>query len=93
MRGMRNHFDLGIELVKPLFGCVQLGPSDVRRGIEYLALNVGQIDDIEIHDTQGADARRGKIQRKRGTQSAGTNAQNTRLLETLLSLQGHFRHD
>ena len=82
---MRNDFDLGIELVKSLLGRVQLGPPDVRRGIEYLALNVGQIDHIEIHKAQRSDPRCCKIQGKRRTQPASSNAQNPRLFEALLS--------
>jgi hypothetical protein len=83
----------GIELLEPFAGGVQLGPAHVRGGVEDLALDVGEVHDVEIDNAECADAGRRQVERQGRTQTARADAQHARLLQLLLPLQGHLGHD
>ena len=56
-----------------------------------LALQIGQIDAVAIADRQRADARGGKVQRRRRTQPAGADHQYMRIEQALLAFDADFR--
>jgi hypothetical protein len=44
---------------------LHLGLADVRRGVEHLALKIGQIHDVGVHQPDSADPGCGQIERGR----------------------------
>jgi hypothetical protein len=48
--------------------------------VDNLALQVGVINDVKIHDAEGSDSSGGQIQSERRTQSAGSDAEYLGLL-------------
>jgi len=55
--------------------------------VEDLALEVRQVDDVEVDDADRADAGGREIERGRGSEPAGADQQRLRLEEPLLALR------
>jgi hypothetical protein len=70
-----------IERVDHLGGAVDLAPSDVGRGVDDLALQIGQRDDVVIDRAERADASRRQIHQDRRTEAAGADHQHGRLFQ------------
>ena len=85
------HF--GIDGLEPVAGGVQLGPADVGRAVQHLALEVAEIDDVEIDEADPADAGRGEVQPERRAEPAGADQQDAGRLQPLLPLHADFGHD
>ena len=64
-----------------LGGAVDLAPADVGRGVDDLALQVGQRDDVVIDDAERADTRGRQIHQHRRAEAAGADHQHRRLLQ------------
>src|SRR5256886_2400320 len=77
----RLHAYIGIQVVDTLLGGLELGYADGGRPVQHLALEIGLVDDVEIDDAQGADARRGEIQRGWRPQSARGHEQLQQLAD------------
>src|SRR5205814_4864312 len=71
----------------------QLGPTNVGGGVNDLALQVGEINYIEINDPERADTCCSEIQRERRAQSASADAQHARGFQLRLSVHAHLGHD
>ncbi len=56
-----------------------------------LALQICQIDNIEIDNAESSDAGGGEIKRERRSQAAGTDAKHSRLLQLELTLRADLR--
>src|SRR3989338_5912252 len=56
-----NNLDMRVDAAQPVARGVELRTSDIGGGVDDLALQVGEIDNIEIHDAELADAGCGKI--------------------------------
>ena len=67
--------------------------ADVRRAVEDLALQVAQVDDVEVDDADRADAGGGEIHRRRRPEAAGADAQHLRGLQRALPVHADFRQD
>src|ERR1035437_1077229 len=65
-------------------------PANVGSAMEDLALEVGELHGVEIHDAELADARRGQIHGDRGAEPARSNAQHAGGTNFLLALQPDF---
>ena len=63
------------------------------RAVQDLALQVAEIDDVEVHEAESADAGGGEVQSQRRAETAGTDQQHPAGLEAFLSLHADFRHD
>ena len=61
--------------------------------MKNLPLQIGEIDTVEIDKPHRSHTSSRQVQRSRGTQTTGANAQNTRRLKSFLSLSSHFGHD
>ena len=61
--------------------------------MKNLPLQISEINTVEIDKPKCSDTGRCQIQRGRGAQTTGSDAQNTRCLESFLSLGSDFRHD
>ena len=60
-RGQRDDVHVGVERAEHLRARLDLGPPDIGRGVEDLALEVGHVDDVAVHQADGADAGRGEV--------------------------------
>jgi len=61
--------------------------------VQDLALEVREIDCIEINESDPADASGGKIESNWRSESARTDTENARRLDSLLPLEGDLGHD
>ncbi len=61
--------------------------------MNYLALQVSEVNDVEVHDAQPSHARGGKVKRQRGTQPSRADAEHFRSLQLKLPFHADFRHD
>ena len=61
---MRRELDMGIERVHFLRGSVGLAVADVRRGVDDLALQIGQRDDVVIDHAERPDTGGGKVHQR-----------------------------
>ncbi len=69
-----SHF--GVDGVQAIAGGVQLGPADVGGAVQHLALQVAEIDDVEIDQADAADAGGGQVQPQRRAEPAGADEQH-----------------
>jgi hypothetical protein len=87
---VRHYADGGIERLETRAARFGLGSADAGSVKQHLALQIGLIDRIEVHQTDGADAGRGQVQRRGGAYAAGTDEEHTRGLEAPLTFGADF---
>src|SRR5439155_1123487 len=90
---VRFNRDVRIERVQTVSGRRQLRTADVRRPVQDLALQVAEVDDVEVHQAERADAGGGEIHRRGRAEPAGADAQDLGGLQLALTLDAHLRHD
>ena len=73
---MNGDFDVGIDALDGFFGRLGFGPADVFGAVNDLALEVGEIDRIEIQDAELANAGGGEIHGDGRAESASADAEN-----------------
>ena len=61
--------------------------------MDDLALQISEVDDVEVNQPERSHARRGKVQSQRRTESTSADAEHTRCLELLLTIKPDFGHD
>src|SRR3954466_4306987 len=66
---------------------------DIVRPVKNLALKIGSIDAIGVHQSESADPGCRQIESRRRTESAGADAQNPRRLDPPLPIGAHFRQE
>ena len=70
-----------------LGGCAfHLGTPHILRKVAYLPLEVGDVDDVEINNADGADTRCGQIERDGGTEPTRPHNEDFCRVDFLLSL-------
>src|SRR5688500_19095485 len=84
---MRIHF------ADPIGRRVELGPADVARTVNYLPLKIGDVDDVEVHESERSNSCRGQVQSSGRSESPGTDEKYPRVLEPALSVGSNFRND
>ena len=82
-----------IDVQHVLAGGVELLAADVLGAVNDLALQVGEIDDVEIDQADFADAGGGQVQAERRAQSARADQQHVGGLELQLAFHADFGHD
>src|SRR5690348_329615 len=75
-----------IHVANALDGRFELRTADILRPVQHLPLEIRDIDDIEVHETERANARCREIQRERRAKAAGTDEQNAAGLELSLTI-------
>ena len=65
--------------------------ADGGRAVDDLALQVGGIDHVVVHQADAPDAGRRQVQRHRRAQPAGADDQHRGGLQLALAFQPHFR--
>jgi hydroxyacylglutathione hydrolase len=75
-----------VHIAKSFARRVDLPAADRCRAVDDLSLEIGKVDDIEIDETESADARSGEVQSNRGSQATSPHQEHTRRFQ--LSLAG-----
>ncbi|MNQ75707.1 hypothetical protein D3C85_905110 [compost metagenome] len=78
--------DMRVERGETRHGRIDLGLADAGRVVDHLALQVGQIDRIEVGQLQLADPGRGQVQRHRRAETTEADDQHAALLEPQLAV-------
>ena len=85
--------DIRIDGRDGLGGRVQFLSADIVRGVDDLALQICEINNIEIDNTERSDARGGQIHGDGRAQSAGADAEHLRLLQLELPFHADLGQD
>src|SRR5262249_39811625 len=83
----------GVDRLQPITGRLQLGPAHVGGAVQHLALQVAEVDDVEVDGAEAPAAGRGGVQRGGRAGPAGADQQHGGGLEALLPLQPDLGHD
>ena len=81
--GFEQH--MRIERAHLFGGAVDLEPADFRRGVDDLALQIGQRDHVVIDDAQRADTGRRQIHQRGRAEAAGADDEHGRFLQRSLA--------
>src|SRR5207249_6772117 len=92
-RVMNDDFDAGVDAVDGFLDRLRFGPADVGVGVKNLALEIGEIDGVEINNAEFADAGGGQIHGDGRAESSRANAQDTGGTDFLLAGQTDFGQD
>ena len=92
-RIMNDDFDARVDAVDGFLGRLRFGPADVGVGVKNLALQIGEIDVVEVNDAEFADAGCGQIHGDGRAESSRANTQDTRGTDFLLAGQTDFGKD
>lgn len=90
---MDDDFAGRVDAENGFLGGVGLGTSDVGSGVYDLALEIGEIDGVEVDDANFADAGGGEIHGDGGTEAASADAKDAGGADFLLSGQADFGQD
>jgi hypothetical protein len=85
--------DMRIETADGGRRALHLGLADLGRAVDHLALQVRQRDRVIVDHPERADAGRGQIEQRRGTQPARADHQHARTLEGLLPRPADLAQD
>ena len=89
----RFDLDVGIEIREARPGGLALGLANVAGAKRDLALEIREIHNIEINQTELAHARGRKIQAQRRTEPSRADEQNLGVFQFELPVHPDFRHD
>ena len=70
---VRHHLHVRVDVVQPIPGGLDLGPAHVLVAVQKLALQVGDVDHVEVDDAQRAHPGRGQVHGRRTAQPARTD--------------------
>ena len=85
--------DVRIDVEHRLSRRIELLAAHVLGAVDDLPLQIGVIDDVEVHQSDAADARRRQVHAEGRAQTAGSDQQHLSRLELQLPLHAHFGHD
>src|SRR5258707_5613898 len=85
---------MGIERVNLSRGAVDLAPANIRRGVDDLALQIGQRDNVVIDHAERSDTGGGEIHQRWRAETAGADHQHGGFLQGGLAGASDFtQHD
>ena len=90
---VKVELDVGVDGGEVLASRLELWAADVGGGVQNLPLEVGVIDDVEIDQSDSADASSGQVESQRRAQTAGTDQEDAGGLEALLAGHRDLGHD
>ena len=76
---VQHHCDVRVQRLDLFLGGEYFGPSHIGCVMDDLSLEVRQVHDVAVDESQGANAGRSQVQSRRRTEAAGTDDQNARL--------------
>ncbi len=82
-----------VDRLDRILGTVDLLAAHVGRAVKDLALEVGEINRVEVNQPDAADAGGSEIEGDRGAEATRTDAEYGGGLELLLTFEGDLRHD
>ena len=88
--GVRGHLNFGIERAHSLRRELGLGLAAVGQRVPGLAMQVGGLQMVRIHDGEPADTRARQVLQHRHAQPARTHHQHRRATQALLSRRTHL---
>ncbi len=88
-----DHVHVLVQALEHDLGGVHLELADGGLRVDDLALQVRLVDDVEVHEADGADAGGGEVERERRAEAAGADAEDLRGLELLLALHADLGQD
>jgi len=71
------HMHERIDIANSVSGGIELRTSDVARSMNDLSLKIGDINDVEVDESQGSNASRSEVKRGRGSKSSRSNQKDT----------------
>ena len=90
---VKVNLHVGVDLFDGVARAVNFFTADIARAVEDLALEVGEVNGVEIDKPDASDTRRRQIHGDRGAETARSDAEDAGGLEPLLSLEGYLGHD
>ena len=87
---MRFDLDLRIQIVKPVAGSLEFRHTDRRCAVENLAMQIRNVDVVEVGETDPSDACGSEIHQYRTAEASGADDEYGSALELLLSLLADF---
>ena len=90
---MKVDLHVGVDRLNGVFRAVDFLAADIAGAVQDLALEVREIDGIEINEANPADAGGGKVESDRGAESARSYTENAGRLDPFLPLEGDLGHD
>ena len=87
------HLHVGIDVFDAVPGRIEFLAADIRRAVQDLPLQIGKIDDIEIHQPHPPHPGGGQIQGDGRAKAPCPDAQHPGGFEAFLPAERHFRHD
>src|SRR6266508_5840419 len=88
--GQRDDVRVGIQRPEHLGARLDLGPADIGRGVQDLALQVRHVHDIAVHEPERADPGRGEVHGRRGAQASRPDEQHFGAQQLALPLLAHL---
>jgi hypothetical protein len=85
-RVVGDHVNPRVEIVEAVGRGVHLLAAHVVRVVQDLALQVGQVDAVEVHDAERPDPGRGQVRGGRRAEATGPDAQHLRVEQLALPL-------
>ena len=87
--------DVDVRVVgeESLFRGFRLLAADVVVLVQDLALEVREVDDVEVDDADRADAGEGEVERRGAAEAAGADDEHLRLHQLALADRADLRHD
>src|SRR5262245_61003559 len=87
---MHVHGNEGIHVLDAFLGREKLGTPHVLRSMNDLALEIRDIDGVEIDESQMPDSGRGEIEGDRRTQATRSHDEHPGIAKTFLTLETHL---
>src|SRR5205823_4383846 len=93
LRLVQVDLHLRVDRLEAVLRRSQLRPPHVGSAVQDLALQIAEVDDVEVDQAEAAHTGGGKIQAQRRAEAAGADQQYRRRLEALLPFDADLRHD
>ena len=92
-RLVQIHLAVGVNFEDPIFGGFDFGFANPGCAVDDLALQVGVVHHVKVHQANPANAGGGEVEQQGRTQTAAANAEHAGGFQTLLAFQSHFGQD
>ena len=86
-----HDLNIGIQVPQPFLRGFSLGAPEASGSVEDLALQVGELDQVGVHDPQGSNARGRQVEGGRRAEAAGADDEYPGATKPLLSRDADFR--
>ena len=88
-----NDVDVRVVAVEGLNRRLDLRHTDRLAVVQDLALEVAQVDHVEVHEPDGADSGEGEVERNRAAEATRADDEHLRVHQLALPSAANLRHD